>query len=126
MIIGGNSFEAFNLIIGAPTIYYDREWADIGYVNGDESTYNTAATTAWNIITDADNKNYIMSCSVGTGLAGMGLVDNHAYTLIGHSLVTVGGVTHKLYKIRNPWGDDNSFNGEWKDSSAKWTASALS
>lgn len=43
MIIGGNSFEAFNLIMGAPTIYYDRTWADVGYVEGDDSTYATAA-----------------------------------------------------------------------------------
>lgn len=65
-----------------------------------------------------------MSCSVGTAEEGMGLVNNHAYTLIGHSLVTVGSVTHKLYHIRNPWGNDNSYNGQWSDASPLWTSSA--
>jgi hypothetical protein len=50
--------------MGAPTIYYDKSYTDIGYVQGDASTYATAAQTAWDIITDADNKDYVMSCSV--------------------------------------------------------------
>ena len=50
----------------------------------------------------------------------MGLEDQHAYSLISaHQLDTPQGEL-RLVKIRNPWGY-KEWNGDWSDSSPKWT-----
>lgn len=53
----------------------------------------------------------------------MGLVPGHAYTLIGvYELKDGSGrVREQLVHMRNPWAKE-SFTGEWRDSSSKWTA----
>ena len=47
-----------------------------------------------------------------------GLVNSHAYTVIGVKELSSGD---RLVQLRNPWGND-SFNGDWSDKSNKWTA----
>lgn len=47
-----------------------------------------------------------------------GLVNSHAYTVIGVKELSSGD---RLVHLRNPWGSD-SFNGDWSDKSDKWTA----
>ncbi len=124
-IIGGNSFETFNLLLGSPTIYYDRSWADIGFNSADATTWGPAAETAWNLISAADVAGNIMSSSVGS-TNNVGLVGNHAYTLIGTRTLTTEAGLVKLYKIRNPWGTD-VYTGDWRDSdTTHWTTSAKS
>ena len=49
----------------------------------------------------------------------VGLATGHAFSLI--SAVEVEG--HRLCKIRNPWGNDKEWNGEWSDDSPLWTES---
>ena len=52
----------------------------------------------------------------------VGLVDAHAYSLIGAKLVTLdNGKTERLIQIRNPWGK-KEWQGDWSDKSPKWTA----
>jgi len=40
-----------------------------------------------------------------------GLVERHAYSLI--SVKEVGAF--KLVELRNPWGNDREWNGDWSD-----------
>lgn len=55
-----------------------------------------------------------------------GLVNGHAYSLLGAYVVNDTGVISKLYKIRNPWSQD-VYNGKWNDSdTASWTPAAIS
>ena len=53
----------------------------------------------------------------------VGLVDAHAYSLIGAKLITLdNGKTERLIQIRNPWGR-KEWSGDWSDKSNKWTES---
>jgi len=50
-----------------------------------------------------------------------GIVDAHAYTLIGVKEITKDdGKKEKLLKVRNPWGK-KEWNGAWSDKSSLWT-----
>ena len=52
----------------------------------------------------------------------VGLVDAHAYTLIGAKTITLdNGQEERLLQIRNPWGK-KEWSGDWSDKSDKWTA----
>jgi len=54
------------------------------------------------------------------------LIGNHAYSLIGcYTISKNNAVTNRLYKIRNPWGQDAGFAGAWNDNSALWTADVI-
>ncbi|KAJ9450068.1 Calpain-type cysteine protease DEK1 [Diplonema papillatum] len=50
----------------------------------------------------------------------VGLACGHAYSLI--SVKEFKG--NQLCMIRNPWGNDKEWNGDWSDKSTKWTADA--
>lgn len=55
----------------------------------------------------------------------VGLVDAHAYSLIGAKLITLdNGKTERLIQIRNPWGK-KEWQGAWGDKSKKWTESTM-
>ena len=44
-----------------------------------------------------------------------GLVDAHAYSLIGAKLITLdNGKTERLVQVRNPWGQRER-QGDWSD-----------
>ena len=46
-----------------------------------------------------------------------GLVDSHAYTVIWHG--DAAGV--ELVQLRNPWGGDGEWTGDWSDGSPLWS-----
>ena len=52
----------------------------------------------------------------------MGLIDNHAYSLIHMREITLDdGVTkQRLCAVRNPWGQ-HEWKGKWCDNSKEWT-----
>ena len=55
------------------------------------------------------------------GVDNQGLVWGHAYTVLSTVVVTdANGVSTRLVKLRNPLARDY-FNGDWSDSSDKWT-----
>ncbi len=68
----------------------------------------------WQKILTADEKTYPMCTAVASevdadvgrsSVKRVGLVDAHAYSLIGAKLITLdNGKTEKLIQIRNPWG----------------------
>lgn len=81
----------------------------------------------WNIINEANNRNYVMCCgavgykipqnkNVLEGKTPQGLVTRHAY-----SLIDTYNYNGQLFcKLRNPWGSFE-WNGPWGDSDTRWT-----
>jgi len=55
-------------------------------------------------------------------LKGVGLVSDHAYSVISaYEVDHKGGQKLRLLKLRNPWGHQE-WTGDWSDESPKWTA----
>ena len=48
----------------------------------------------------------------------LGIADSHAYSVLGTDQLSNG---QKLLKVRNPWGKNEGFNGNWSDKSDSWT-----
>jgi hypothetical protein len=101
-------------LTGAPTrsYYKDYDYKD--------------AETAWNEISTADPKNFILFAGTpgksDTETVANGLAASHAYTIL--SVHTVKNkdlsVKAKLYLMRNPWGKDGEYKGTWNDNDALW------
>jgi hypothetical protein len=112
-IVAGNSAEAFEFLSPAPIETYYHE---------------LHKETLFNIIRKADKEKYIICSDIIVGentnvnfLAKLGLISNHAYTVIDVAEVTdLKGKKTRLMKIRNPWGS-HEWSGDWSDSSSKWT-----
>nr|XP_015914890.1 calpain-A [Parasteatoda tepidariorum] len=50
-----------------------------------------------------------------------GLVSGHAYTISAVAIVKLStGSEAYLIRIRNPWGNDTEWNGQWNDSDSNW------
>jgi hypothetical protein len=66
----------------------------------------------------------VQACAIfNEGLVGEvkrddGLVEGHAFSLL--ELVLVGEL--RLVQLRNPWGSQQEWRGEWSDESAAWAA----
>ena len=50
----------------------------------------------------------------------LGIILKHAYSILGAMEVSEGMTSHRLVKIRNPWGGFE-WSGDWSDSSSLWT-----
>eukprot|EP00768_Dysnectes_brevis_P005990 gnl/Dysnectes_brevis/4555_a6173_453.p1 GENE.gnl/Dysnectes_brevis/4555_a6173_453~~gnl/Dysnectes_brevis/4555_a6173_453.p1 ORF type:complete len:683 (-),score=209.14 gnl/Dysnectes_brevis/4555_a6173_453:105-2153(-) len=59
-----------------------------------------------------------MACSTDNTREGDGLVQGHAYTVLG--VYEHPGSGAKLYKLRNPWGQGGEWAGAWGDASDEW------
>jgi len=69
-----------------------------------------------------DEANYVLGASVSSHGRGEvkredGLVEGHAYSLL--QVVQVGGAL-QLLQLRNPWGNEQEWSGDWSDSSPLW------
>lgn len=76
----------------------------------------------WDILTRANYGRTLIGCQTHSGderVLENGLVDGHAYTLIGIRKVTCKSGPEYLVKLRNPWGKVE-WKGDWSDSSSKW------
>jgi hypothetical protein len=65
-----------------------------------------------------------LGAGTNSSVTAYGLSTDHAYSILGTYTVTetVSGKTHNLYRIRNPWGyDDSGFSGAWKPGSSMWS-----
>jgi calpain-15 len=71
----------------------------------------------WDIIKQADKNNWIICTSTGDNknAEAMGLIQSHAYTLIGVN----EDQNIRLVKLRNPWGNFE-WKGDFSDSSPLW------
>nr|XP_019590830.1 PREDICTED: calpain-14 isoform X1 [Rhinolophus sinicus] len=76
----------------------------------------------WEILTRATFSRTLIGCQTHLGnerVLENGLVDGHAYTLIGIRKVTCKHGPEYLVKLRNPWGKVE-WKGDWSDSSRTW------
>ena len=90
----------------------------------------TNKTYLWNRILMSDKMKFPMATAVASqadedltrsDVKKAGLVDAHAYSLIGAKLVELdNGKNVRLIQIRNPWGK-KEWSGDWSDKSSKWT-----
>ena len=114
-ITAGTSAEAFEFLCPAPfDTYY----------------HNADTKTLFDIIEKANKKGYIIVSDITETentdldyLSKMGLITNHAYSVIDTAKLTDRNTGHvvRLLKIRNPWGT-NEWLGDWSDGSRKWTS----
>ncbi|KAH7673269.1 calpain family protein 1, partial [Aphelenchoides avenae] len=51
-----------------------------------------------------------------------GLVKGHAYSITGMRMVDTPQGKTPLMRIRNPWGNDQEWNGPWSDNSEEWNS----
>jgi hypothetical protein len=68
----------------------------------------------WQMLTNADANHFVMCCNFHTDT--LGLERNHAFSLL--KVYDIAGF--KLLKIRNPWGNDKEWRGDWSDQSDLW------
>ena len=89
----------------------------------------TSKEGIWDLILEADQRNYIMAAGVPDGSKErdeekhkeLGLVEGHAYGLIAAMTVTDRfGDEVNILKLRNPWGSFE-WKGAWSDTSDCWT-----
>lgn len=116
-IEAGTAGEAMYPLTGCPHKFYIHD-----NLNKVESL--------WDKILYSDNLKFPMCTAVASqvdadvsksNVKSVGLVDAHAYSLIGAKLLTLdNGKTERLVKIRNPWGK-KEWTGDWGDNSSKWT-----
>ncbi|CAH1270967.1 CAPN9 [Branchiostoma lanceolatum] len=69
----------------------------------------------------AQKRGSFMTCSTKSTFdeGSSGLVSGHAYTITGVAKIRNFGKTHKLLRIRNPWGRQE-WTGAWSDGSPEW------
>lgn len=112
-IAAGNSAEAFEFLTPAPfDTYY----------------HNADTKKLFDMIQDALEKEYLIVSDITDTanscldyLSKIGLVTNHAYSIIDTAVLTdKHGKEIRLIKVRNPWGT-NEWLGDWSDNSNKWT-----
>ena len=114
---GGDTTEGISFLTNVPAKYF---------LISEASGINNNPESAWKIIKDADEKDYIITCSTGPGSDttknAYGLANGHAYTIIGANEIkdASGKVIHQLFKIRNPWGIDGEYSGAFRDSDPFW------
>lgn len=92
---GGFPSEASTFLTGVPSASYQVKGV-------------LSASALWNIVSPADDKNYIMSVWTDSGsdttTCDYNLPCGHAYTLIKKIEATLAdGSKVRLYQIRNPW-----------------------
>ena len=108
-ISAGDTTDAFDFLVNAPSKLYK--------IKED----NITAEVGWQLISEADKKQYILAANTAAGSdqeqGVLGLPKGHAFTLIGANELkdADGNVVYRLYKIRNPWGVDLGYTGNWRD-----------
>ena len=89
------------------------------------SVNKNKADEIWNKMIESQKKGFVMTAGTSGDVSNLdieevGLSPGHAYTVLGvHELEGSRG-KEKVVRLRNPWGN-GEWNGDWSDSSSKWT-----
>lgn len=109
---GGESQEALSMLTGWPctVIRFSREDFDPDIL--------------WATLCTSRDAGFLMTCSsrssADTGAESVGLVPNHAYSLINTHVVSRAGASVRLLEIRNPHAK-SKWRGAWSEGSDTWT-----
>jgi len=126
-LIGGFAGTAFRTFTGEKNIFLWRKgsgsWRKLRlcphqlyeFICTDEYHKHLAF---FHIMQKADQSNFMSGASIvgGNAYRPDGLVEGHAYSVL--HVTEVEGV--KLVCLRNPWGNDREWNGDWSDKSDMW------
>ena len=91
-----------------------------GFLSQSFNHRKTNSEILWDAITYANNNNCILSCSSKKNVEFKGLINSHAYTLIGAYEINSQDKKVKLVKLRNTWGF-GEWNGDCGKKSPLWT-----
>ncbi|TSO25237.1 Calpain-1 catalytic subunit [Bagarius yarrelli] len=88
------------------------------------SPQNERPQALWELIHRAARANSLMGCGTPGNSAvnaqrNNGLVEGHAYTVTGVTMVTSNGNPVMLVRLLNPWGH-TEWKGKWCDGSSSW------
>lgn len=105
-IDGGHIIEALSDLTGGVSEVYDLN-------NPPENFYG--------MILKAFRRNTLMGAAKYKESRNAGLPEGHAYS-VSHitPVVDIYGNVTNLIRVRNPWGNDTEYTGDWGDYSAKW------
>jgi len=98
------------------------------FTGGLTESYNLqkAPDNLFKIMEKAMQRQSLMGCSITAkpneieAKGNMGLVKGHAYTVTGVHTVNHRGRPTELVRVRNPWGNDREWEGDWGDKSRQW------
>ncbi|KAI3378811.1 hypothetical protein SNEBB_000810 [Seison nebaliae] len=80
----------------------------------------------FDIILQASKLNSLMGCSIDAdpnvkeARLSNGLVRGHAFSITRVARFKIHGRTCRLLRLRNPWGNEVEWNGDWSDNSHLW------
>jgi len=82
------------------------------------------SSKVWKILIEADKNNQCMFCTImgqSEAVRRDGLIEGHAYTLISAREIHSEKMgLLNLVKVRNPWGNEIEWTGDWSDKSELW------
>ena len=90
------------------------------------SVSKSKANEIWNKMVESQKKGFVMTAGTSGDVSNLdieevGLSPGHAYTVLGvYELEGTRG-REKVVRLRNPWGN-GEWNGDWSDSSSRWTS----
>ena len=116
-IIGGLASQALEALTGFGSLIYDTN-------NMTEDELKKNKMEIIKNIKNAQHSNSLISCATSenlNNLENIGLIQKHSYTLIQITQISLEqGKTEYLFKLRNPWGGKDGWNGDWSDNSNLW------
>ena len=90
------------------------------------SVSKSGANDLWNKMLESQKKGFVMTAGTSGDVSNLdieevGLSPGHAYTVLGVYELDGSRGKEKVVRLRNPWGN-GEWNGDWSDSSSKWTS----
>ncbi|KAJ3662394.1 hypothetical protein Zmor_006745 [Zophobas morio] len=86
--------------------------------------YSASHEQIYEIMYVSYQRSSFMGCSIVSpeleGRRSDGLITTHAYSVTGMKPIRVGDSDIRLIRVRNPWGNDAEWNGDWSDNSDSW------
>uniref|UniRef100_A0A914WWY2 Calpain catalytic domain-containing protein n=1 Tax=Plectus sambesii TaxID=2011161 RepID=A0A914WWY2_9BILA len=108
---GGTTSEALEDFTGGLTEFYDLKQAPNNLLAMMMRAFEMGSLFGCSIEADPN---------VWEAKMGNGLVKGHAYSITGMRMVDGPRGQTAILRIRNPWGNEQEWNGAWSDNSAEW------
>jgi len=138
-LIGGQALYAWQIMTGCTDLWEYRKQDDESFQHVAVSYTDPRSVDSWSgaggsdgivdseafwaKLCEWDTANFVMGASCSGGVEDQldtGLVTGHAYSLIACKEVNADGQTHRMVCMRNPWGNDKEWNGDFSDTWDGW------